>query len=117
MILSVLVLPQARSLSVLVALIIKLLLRTCSYHCDEECCTLLCCKAAAAAATTTQQFFCIFLLLARFRQKMRLNINNFFEKEMILKSFHSPEVTNSKREIAIFFIFGFSLYSQKYREG
>jgi hypothetical protein len=54
MILSVLVLPQARSLSLLVALIIKLLLRTCSYHC-EECSTLLCCKAAAAAASTTQQ--------------------------------------------------------------
>jgi hypothetical protein len=31
-----------------------------------------------------------------------------FEKEVIFKSFHSPEVTNNKREIAIFFIFGFS---------
>jgi hypothetical protein len=77
--LSVLVLPQARSLSLLVALIIKLLLRTCSYHCEEECSTLLFCKAAAAA-TTTQQFFCIFLL-AKFRQKMRLNINIFLQKK------------------------------------
>ncbi len=37
---------------------------------------------------------------------------------MIFKSFHSPEVTNNKRVIARFFIFGFfSLYSQKYRGG
>jgi hypothetical protein len=60
MILSVLVLPQARSLSLLVALIIKLLLRTCSYHCEEECSTLLCCKAAAAASTTQQILFYLF---------------------------------------------------------
>jgi hypothetical protein len=36
---------------------------------------------------------------------------------VIFKSFHSPEVTDSKREIAIFLFFSFSLYSQKYREG
>jgi hypothetical protein len=60
--------------------------------------------------------FLIYFLLAKFRQKRDLILILFIKKEVIFKSFHSPEVTNNKRVVARFFIFGFSLYSQKYRE-